>query len=192
MTTATPSNLPPAAEGLPLHCVNHPETETYLRCNRCSQPICLRCAVRTEVGYRCKACVRSQQAIFYNALAADNWIAFGLAALVTLIAWPLVAWLATQAGGWQWTGLFTGACSLAGLALAWGLQRTSGAGASLMLTLEALFTAMLAWRVGATLHRPLAGERTPALEAEVFSLAPGKLLFRSCVPAHIATTEANG
>jgi hypothetical protein len=36
---------------------------------------------------------------------------------------PLVAWLATQAGGWQWTGLFTGACSLAGLALAWRLQR---------------------------------------------------------------------
>jgi drug/metabolite transporter (DMT)-like permease len=29
----------------------------------------------------------------------------------------------------------------------WGLQRTSGAGASLMLTLEALFTAVLAWRL---------------------------------------------
>ena len=36
---------------------------------------------------------------------------------------PLVAWLATQAGGWQWTGLFTGACSFVGLALAWRLQR---------------------------------------------------------------------
>ena len=35
---------------------------------------------------------------------------------------PLVAWLATQAGGWQWTGLFTGVCSLLGLALAWWLQ----------------------------------------------------------------------
>jgi predicted MFS family arabinose efflux permease len=35
---------------------------------------------------------------------------------------PLVAWLATQAGGWQWTGLFTGVCSLLGLALAWRLQ----------------------------------------------------------------------
>lgn len=32
------------------------------------------------------------------------------------------------------------------VALAWGLQRTSGASASLMLTLEALFTALLAWR----------------------------------------------
>lgn len=33
------------------------------------------------------------------------------------------------------------------VALAWGLQRTSGASASLMLTLEALFTAILAWKL---------------------------------------------
>jgi hypothetical protein len=31
---------------------------------------------------------------------------------------PLVAWVATQAGGWQWSWLVTGACALAGLALA--------------------------------------------------------------------------
>ena len=40
------------------------------------------------------------------------------------------------------------------VALAWGLQRTSGTGASLMLTLEALFTAVLAWRLyGETMGR---------------------------------------
>ena len=40
------------------------------------------------------------------------------------------------------------------VALAWGLQRTSGSSASLMLTLEALFTAMLAWRLyGETMDR---------------------------------------
>ena len=33
------------------------------------------------------------------------------------------------------------------VALAWGLQRTSGTSASLMLTLEVLFTALLAWRL---------------------------------------------
>ena len=33
------------------------------------------------------------------------------------------------------------------VALAWGLQRTSGSSASLMLTLEALFTGVLAWRL---------------------------------------------
>jgi drug/metabolite transporter (DMT)-like permease len=40
------------------------------------------------------------------------------------------------------------------VALAWGLQRTSGTSASLMLTLEALFTAALAWRLyGETMDR---------------------------------------
>lgn len=40
------------------------------------------------------------------------------------------------------------------VALAWGLQRTSGSSASLMLTLEAVFTALLAWRwYGETLDR---------------------------------------
>ena len=40
------------------------------------------------------------------------------------------------------------------VALAWGLQRTSGASASLLLTLEAVFTALLAWRwYGETMDR---------------------------------------
>ena len=40
------------------------------------------------------------------------------------------------------------------VAMAWGLQRTSGTGASLMLTLEAVFTALLAWRLyGETMDR---------------------------------------
>lgn len=44
------------------------------------------------------------------------------------------------------------------VAMAWGLQRTSGAGASLMLTLEALFTAILAWRLyGETMDRRVWG-----------------------------------
>ncbi len=43
------------------------------------------------------------------------------------------------------------------VALAWGLQRTSGSSASLMLTLEAVFTAILAWRwYGETLDRRVA------------------------------------
>ncbi|WP_342129208.1 DMT family transporter [Hydrogenophaga sp. OTU3427] len=43
------------------------------------------------------------------------------------------------------------------VALAWGLQRTSGASASLMLTLEAVFTAVLAWRwYGEALDRRVA------------------------------------
>ena len=44
--------------------------------------------------------------------------------------------------------------ALGPVALAWGLQHTSGTSASLMLTLEALFTALLAWRLyGETMDR---------------------------------------
>ena len=42
-----------------------------------------------------------------------------------------------------WMALF--GAVMGPVALAWGLQRTTGAGASLMLTLEAVFTAVLAW-----------------------------------------------
>ncbi len=38
----------------PMVCANHPNRETMLRCNRCEKPICIHCAVLTEVGYRCK------------------------------------------------------------------------------------------------------------------------------------------
>ena len=59
------------------------------------------------------------------------------------------------------------------VALAWGLQRTSGSSASLMLTLEALFTVVLAWRlygetmdkrVGAAMLLLLAGGMALVLE----------------------------
>ncbi len=56
------------------------------------------------------------------------------------------------------------------VALAWGLQRTSGSSASLMLTLEAVFTAVLAWRwFGETMDRRVIG-------AVLLLLAGGVLL----------------
>src|SRR5512135_3222787 len=54
-----------------LYCANHPGRETLLRCNRCAKPICYDCAVLTEVGYRCKQCVRQQQAVYFNGKTAD-------------------------------------------------------------------------------------------------------------------------
>ena len=56
------------------------------------------------------------------------------------------------------------------VALAWGLQRTSGSSASLMLTLEALFTALLAWRLyGETMDKRVGA-------AMLFLLAGGMAL----------------
>src|SRR5512140_2061741 len=66
---------PPAV----LHCVNHPNVETSLRCNRCERPICTRCAVLTPTGYRCKECVRGQQKIFETAQVIDYPLAFVIA-----------------------------------------------------------------------------------------------------------------
>jgi hypothetical protein len=65
-------------------CINHPNVATRLRCNRCGNPICIKCAVRTPVGYRCKSCVKSQQAVFYTAMPTD----YIVAAVITL---PLAA-----------------------------------------------------------------------------------------------------
>ena len=62
------------------YCYYHPDVPTSLRCNRCDKPICAKDAVRTPVGYRCKDCVRQQQAVYFTALPVD----YVIAALVSL------------------------------------------------------------------------------------------------------------
>lgn len=84
----------------PLYCANHPGVETLLRCNRCGKPICLKCAVLTDVGYRCKECIRGVQASYFNALPLDNLIAFGVALVVTALASPLATFVFGMFGFW--------------------------------------------------------------------------------------------
>ena len=94
------------AEGLAF-CVNHPSTETGLRCNRCGDPICVRCAVHTPVGYRCTNCVREQQSSFYTGLPVDYLVAAGVslptaaagAFLTSLLGWFLLAIFIGPAAG---------------------------------------------------------------------------------------------
>lgn len=74
---------PEPVEGLAF-CVNHPNVETGLRCNRCGDPICARCAVHTPVGYRCKNCIREQQSTFYTGLPVDYII-------VAVVSFPIAA-----------------------------------------------------------------------------------------------------
>lgn len=69
----------------PLHCVNHPDRETYLRCNRCERPICSECSVLTPTGYRCKDCLRGQQRIFETAQSVDYILAAGIALIVSFL-----------------------------------------------------------------------------------------------------------
>ena len=73
-----------------LYCTFHPTTETLLRCNKCGRPICTKCAVQTPVGFRCKECIRSQQAVYFNIESKDYPIAMGVGFLASLIATPIV------------------------------------------------------------------------------------------------------
>lgn len=40
----------------PLRCYRHPDRETWVRCGRCDQPICMGCSMQGPVGLRCKTC----------------------------------------------------------------------------------------------------------------------------------------
>jgi hypothetical protein len=66
-------------------CVNHPDRETYLRCNKCGDPICSACAVLTPIGYRCKSCVRGQQKVFETAGKFDPFLAGGIALVIAFM-----------------------------------------------------------------------------------------------------------
>ena len=78
-----------APAGEVLYCAYHPDRETLLRCNKCGNPICVQCAVRTPVGYRCRECVAEQQAVFYTAETFD----YSIAAVVGFLASVLVVFL---------------------------------------------------------------------------------------------------
>jgi hypothetical protein len=77
-----------------LYCVNHPNVETRLRCSKCGNPICPKCAVQTPVGFRCPQCVRSQQAIFYTATPLD----YAIAVVVGLVISTIAAFILGQVG----------------------------------------------------------------------------------------------
>ena len=72
----------------------------------------------------------------------------GAAVMGLLLRQPLAVEARLQRGDLARLGAMAGFGAVLGpVALAWGLQRTSGTSASLMLTLEALFTALLAWKL---------------------------------------------
>jgi len=68
-----------------IYCANHPQIETSLRCNRCEKPICIKCAVLTPTGYRCKECVQGQQKLFDTALWYDYILASIIGAALSYV-----------------------------------------------------------------------------------------------------------
>ena len=98
---------PPKEEEVACH--YHPNRKTTLRCNRCSKAICTRCAIKTPVGYRCKECVKEQQAGFYSA----QWLDYMLAAVVALPLAVIAAYIIPSIG---WLTIFV--APFAGMAIA--------------------------------------------------------------------------
>ena len=78
-----------------VYCKNHPARETLLRCNRCNDPYCINCLVRTPVGYRCKTCLNIQQAGFYTATVFD----YVIAGIVSFVASIIGGAIAVAIGG---------------------------------------------------------------------------------------------
>ena len=85
------------------YCANHPNVETLLRCNRCGKLICMKCSQLTDVGYRCKECIRGVQDTYFNAEGRDNPLAFIISFIIAAIVSPIVGLLLGAYGIW---GLF--------------------------------------------------------------------------------------
>lgn len=76
-----------------IFCANHPQTPTTLRCNRCEKPICVKCAVLTPTGYRCKECVRGQQKLFETAVWYDYLLAAAVAGVLAYLGSRVVPFI---------------------------------------------------------------------------------------------------
>jgi hypothetical protein len=94
---AAASEQPPA-----LYCYRHPDRETWVRCGRCDQPICTRCAMQGPVGFRCRQCGRPARDPLTSLRPTQLALGFGISALGGLVI-----------------GLVGGRIGIFGLLLAW-------------------------------------------------------------------------
>jgi hypothetical protein len=135
------------AAGEPLFCIDHPHRETVLRCNQCDAPVCTDCVVRTPVGFRCKECIKAQQAAFFNTV----WYDYPLAALVALILSVPAAVVTSLAGWWFALIISPFAGGLIGGAVHWAIGRRRGRGIWLVVAICVVLGAFVA-----TITRPSA------------------------------------
>ena len=82
------------SENQPLYCYRHPDRETWVRCGRCDQPICTRCAMQGPVGLRCRTCGKPSR----DALATLQPRQVALAALVAGGLGAAVGYFGAQIG----------------------------------------------------------------------------------------------
>lgn len=94
---------PISEEGLRYYCVNHPNTETLIRCSKCLDPICQKCAVPTPVGLRCRKCAYANRSPLYVIRLQDVALAACVGLAIAMVAGVIVTqlwilWAALLAG----------------------------------------------------------------------------------------------
>ncbi len=75
-----------------MYCARHPKVETNLRCGKCGQPICPKCAVQTPVGARCPDCARLTRLPIFQVSIAGYLKAAGVglgSAAILGVVWGL-------------------------------------------------------------------------------------------------------
>ena len=108
------------SETQPLYCYRHPDRETWVRCGRCDQPICMQCAMQGPVGMRCKTCGKPVRDAFTSMTARQILISVGLATVAGL----LVGYLAMQFGWFVLVlGFFAGRFTVDALDHTIGMKR---------------------------------------------------------------------
>ncbi len=112
-------------ETTPTYCANHPNVETVLRCRTCDKYICVKCAVRTPTGYRCKECVRGQQKIFDTARWYDYLGGFLVAGVLSGLASFLILLVAGFIGFFAFFIVFLASPAAGGL-IAEVVRRVTG------------------------------------------------------------------
>lgn len=85
-----------------LRCYRHPDRETWVRCGRCDQPICTRCAMQGPVGFRCRRCGRPSRDPLTAMTPAQVAVGLGISVLGGLVI-----------------GFFSSRIGFFGLLLAW-------------------------------------------------------------------------
>ena len=77
-----------------MYCARHPKVETNLRCGKCGQLICPKCAVQTPVGVRCPDCAKLTRLPVFQVSALDHLkaVGTGLGLAITLgVVWGIIA-----------------------------------------------------------------------------------------------------
>jgi hypothetical protein len=72
-------------------CAVHTNVEATLRCNKCERWMCIRCAVQTPVGYRCRECVRGLEDKFFTAQPNDYALVATVCAAMGLVGGFLIS-----------------------------------------------------------------------------------------------------